>query len=80
MAVACDVIYLTIVAMETSQTPRGLAYKWSFLYVLNLKWIGWIVSKAEKGGPIDPPPPKGSCNYFFFEASRDNFAQNLCPF
>ena len=57
MAVACDVIYLTIVAMETSQTPRGLAYKWSFLYVLNLKWIGWIVSKAEKGGPIDPPPP-----------------------
>ena len=23
------------------------------------------------GGPIDPPPLKASCNYFFFEASRD---------
>ena len=25
MAVACDVIYLTIVVMETNKTPRGFA-------------------------------------------------------
>ena len=25
MAAACDVIYLTIVAMETNETPRGFA-------------------------------------------------------
>ena len=25
MAAACDVIYLTIVSMETNQTPRGIA-------------------------------------------------------
>ena len=25
MAAACDVIYLTIVAMETNKTPRGFA-------------------------------------------------------
>ena len=32
--------------------------------------IGWIVSKVEGGGgPIDPPPLKASCNYFFFEAN-----------
>ena len=24
------------------------------------------------GGPIDLPPLKCSCNYFFFEAARDN--------
>ena len=30
------------------------------------------MSKVEEGGPIDPPPLKASCNYFFFEASRVN--------
>ena len=47
--------------------------KWSLLYVPNFKSIGWIVSKVEGGGdPIDPPP-KTSCNYFFFEASGVKF-------
>ena len=31
------------------------------------------MSKVEGGvGRIDPPPPKASCNYFFFEASWFN--------
>ena len=31
------------------------------------------MSKVEgEGGPIEPPPPKASCNYFFFETSRVN--------
>ena len=28
------------------------------------------VESRRTGGPIDPPPPHASCNYFFFEASR----------
>ena len=32
-------------------------YKWSLLYVLNFKSIGWIVSKVEGGGGSDWPPP-----------------------
>ena len=28
------------------------------------------MSKVDGGGPIDPPPLKASCNYFFLKASR----------
>ena len=28
------------------------------------------MSKVERGVPIDPPPLKASCNYFFLKASR----------
>ena len=28
------------------------------------------MSKVKGGGPIDPPPLKASCNYFFWKASR----------
>ena len=28
------------------------------------------MSRVEGGGPIDNPPPKASCNYFFQKASR----------
>ena len=63
MAAACDVIYLTIVAMETIRNhvvSLNWKYKWSLLYVPNFKSIRWIVSKVEGGrGPIDPPPPQG---------------------
>ena len=32
------------------------------------------MSKVEGGGgPIESPPLKASCNYFFFEASRVKF-------
>ena len=38
MAAACDVIYLTIVAMETNWTPRGFAYIHTYIhtYIHNL--------------------------------------------
>ena len=45
-------------------------YKSSLLDVPNFMSIGWIVCVESRrgGGPIDPPPFKASCNYFFFEA------------
>ena len=72
---ACDVIYLTIVAMENQLGHHVVLlnwkYKWRLLYVPNFKLTGWIVSRVEGGGggmgPIDPPPLKASCSYFFLE-------------
>ena len=76
MAAACDVIYLTIVAMKPIRhhvVSLNWKYKWSLLYIASFMSIGWIVSKVEEGGgPIDPLPPKASCSYFFFEASWTN--------
>ena len=39
--------------------------------------IGWIVSKVEGNGPIDPPPPSSVRDYFLFQASRVKYFATL---
>ena len=61
MAAACDVIYLTIVAMETNKRPRGFAQlKVQMKFVICKKFhvnrINCVESR--RGGPIDLPPPR----------------------
>ena len=73
MAAACDVIYLTIVSMETNKTPRGYTYlKVQMKLVICTKFqvnrMNCVEVEEGGGARLTPPPLKASCNYFFFEA------------
>ena len=55
MAAACDIIYVTMVALDTTQLRLIESTQGSSLYVSNVMSIGLMVSKVEGRGPIDPP-------------------------
>ena len=60
MVVACDVIWYKLLPWKLIRyhvVSLNLKYKGSSLYVLNLKSVGWMVSKVDELGPIWTPPP-----------------------
>ena len=60
MAAASDVIMLLWLPwkpIEQQVVSINWKYKEYSLYVSNIQSIGWMMSKVERRGPIDPPPP-----------------------
>ena len=60
MAAASDVIMLLWLpwkSIKQQVVPINWKYKECSLCVQNTWSIGWMLSKIEGRGPIDPPPP-----------------------